>query len=193
MIEVLEQKRGFNYRKYTLFEDKVVVEMKSISKIDKYEIRIDKLGFEIRYQADNTLPGKIFFVVCLIIPALLIVSELLFHNIGLKTLFVNSVCWFSIALFSILRQYQDDIYLAGGEKTLVFYRKIPSEQKVLAFIELVNLTTKEHIKNKYLTFDPATSDEEYWARLNWLKETEMITDQEFEEYKIDLEIKRLLS
>lgn len=193
MIAVLEQKRGFNYRKHTIFEDKVLVEMKSISKIDRYEIRVDKLGFQTQYQADNTLPGKIFFIVCLVIPVALIISELLFHNIGSRNLMVNCACWFFLALFALLKQNQDDIYLVGGDKNLVFYRNIPSEQKVLDFIVLINKTTKEYIKNKYLTFDPATPDEEYWARLNWLKETEMITDEEFEDYKIDLEIKRLLS
>ena len=84
MISVLEQKQGFNYRKHTVFEDRVLVEMKSISKIDKYEIRIDKLGFETQYQADNTLPGKIFFVVCIVIPVALTISEILLHNVGIK-------------------------------------------------------------------------------------------------------------
>ena len=193
MIAVLEQKRGFNYRKHTLFEDKVLVEMKSISKIDRYEIRIDKLGFQTQYQADNTLPGRIFLVVCIAIPVALTISELLLHNVGTRNLMVNYICWIGLAVFNILKQHQDDIYMVGGEKNLVFYRNVPSEEKVLAFIELINKTIKEYIKNKYLTFDPATPDEEYWARLNWLKETEMITEEEFEDYKIDLEIKRMLS
>lgn len=193
MIAALEQKRGFNYRRHTLYEDKVLVEMRSIRKIDRYEIRIDKLGFQTQYQADNTLPGKIFLAVCVVIPTALIIVELAMHNIGLRNLMVNCLCWFGLALFSLLKQHQDDIYLVGGDKNLVFYRNIPSEEKVLDFIALINRTTKEYIKNKYLTFDPATSDEEYWARLNWLKETELITEEEFEDYKIDLEIKRLLS
>jgi hypothetical protein len=193
MIAVLEQKRGFNYRKHTVFDDRVLVEMKTIRKINRYEVKIDKLGFETQYQADNTLPGKIFFIVCIAIPVAMTISELVFGNIGIRNLVINYVCWFSIALFNVLKQHQDDIYLVGGEKNLIFYRSVPSEQKVLEFISLVNKTTKEFIKNKYLTFDPATSDEEYWARLNWLKEAEMITEEEFENFKIDLEIKRLLS
>lgn len=193
MIAVLEQKRGFNYRKHTLFSDKVVVETKSTSKINKYEIGIEKLGFQTQYQADNTLPGRIFLAVCIVIPVALIISELLLHNVGTRTLLVNCVCWFGLALIGILKQPQDDVYLMGGDKNLVFYRSIPSEQKVLDFIGLVIKATKDNIKNKYLTFDPNTPDEEYLARLNWLKETDMITEEEFENYKIDLEIKRLLS
>lgn len=193
MIAVLEQKRGFNYRKHTLFSDKVVVETKSTRKIDKYEIKIEKLGFQTQYQADNTLPGKIFFAVCMVIPVALIISELLLHNVGTRNLLINCVCWFGLALFSFLKQHQDDIFLVGGDKNLIFYRNIPSEQKVLDFIELVIKATKDNIKSKYLSFDPNTPDEEYLARLNWLKETEMITEEEFENYKIDLEIKRLLS
>jgi hypothetical protein len=193
MIAVLEQKRGLNYRKYTLFPDKVLVETKSTSKINKYEVRIEKLGFQTQYQADNTLPAKIFLIICIAIPVALTILELLLHNVGTTTLVVNYVCWCGLALFSILKQHQDDIYLMGGDKNLVFYRNIPSEQKVLEFIDLIIKATKDNIKNKYLTFDPNTPDEEYLARLNWLKETEMITEEEFENYKIDLEIKRLLS
>lgn len=193
MIAVLNQKRGLNYRKHTLFTDKVVVETRSTTKVEKYEIRIEKLGFQIQYQADNTIYRKALLAICVVIPIALTISHFILHNVDARSLIVNYICSFGIALFSVLKQHQDDIYLTGGEKTLAFYRNIPQEEKVLEFIALVNKTTKDHIKNKYLTFDPSTPDEEYLARMNWLKENDIISEEECEEYKLDFEIKRLFS
>jgi len=44
-----------------------VVETKTIRKIDKYEVKLDQLGFNIHYQSDNTMHGKIFLAICLVL------------------------------------------------------------------------------------------------------------------------------
>ena len=65
MIKEFTQKRGFNSRKFYLYPDKVIIESKTLRKIEKYEIKIDSIGFDTFYEADNTLVGKIAFIVFL--------------------------------------------------------------------------------------------------------------------------------
>ncbi len=56
------QKRGLNCRKFILTNDKIIIETTTYRKIDKYEVKLERLGFDIHYQSDNTLPGKILFM-----------------------------------------------------------------------------------------------------------------------------------
>ena len=191
MKKVFEQKRGINYRRHTLYDDRIMVEMRSIRKIDKYEIRIEDVGDDIHFQADNKIPGKTMLVICLLVPVILTVVQYLQHDINAGILAINYVGWFGLALINFFTQYQDDIFLTGGEKNLAFYRNIPSEQAVLDFIEEIKTAAKNYTKNKYLHFDENTDEDEYYSRLMWLKDSEMITQEEFDEYKIDFEIKRL--
>jgi hypothetical protein len=188
----LNQKRGFNSRKYTLYEDRILVESKTVQQIDKYEVKLNKLGFEIQYQADNTFGRKIFLSICIAIPVIVTIFELTMHNIGKINLLINNFCWLSIAFLIILRQPLDNIFLVGGEKSLVFYRATPSEDEVLNFIEQVIGATKNNIKQKYLNYDEAVLGEEYLARVIWLKENEIITRVEFENLKNDFELRKLL-
>ncbi len=186
------QKRGFAKRKHTLYEDKIVVESKTLQQIDKFEIKLDKLGFNIQYQADNTIVRTVVLVISILIPVIVTSLELMLHNIGKVNLLINNFCWLSIAGLALLKQPQDNIFLVGGDKNLVFYRTIPSEKEVLDFIQLVIATTKNNIKTKYLEYDDSVIDEEYMSRLQWLKDSEVITKREFEYYKKEFELKRLL-
>ena len=58
-IEFVQKKR-FGFRKHTLTNDKIIVESKSPKKNTKYEVKLNRLGFNIHYQADSTLPLKLY-------------------------------------------------------------------------------------------------------------------------------------
>jgi hypothetical protein len=172
MIKEFIQKRGLNYRKYFLYEDKIIVELKIISQVNKYEIKLDQIGFDMQYQADNTMPGKIALVVCIAIFLSVVVDQIIYHNIQTNILVVNLFCWGGLALLSYFKQHKDDVYLTGGRKNLVFYRNIPNEASVVDFIQIVISTSKKYLRNKYTEFDSYTVEGEFMNRLLWLKQRE---------------------
>ena len=47
-------------------------------------------------------------------------------------------------------------------------------------------------KKEYLAFDSDTDADEYTDRLNWLKQQKLLTQEDYDNAKIDFEIKRLL-
>ena len=85
--------------------------------------------------------------------------------------------------------HQDVIILEGGANYLVFYRNAPDEEEVLAFINKVIKTAKNYYKVHYTKYDKYTAEEELNGRLYWLKNNEIITEDEFsdimESYKMD--------
>lgn len=153
MKKEFSQKRGFNKRKHTLYDNKILVESKTVQTIGKYEVKLDQIGFNIQYQTDNTLGRKVVLCICIGIPVIVIILELTLHNIGKLNLLINNFCWLSIAFLALLKQPQDNIFLVGGEKNLVFYRTVPNEKEVLDFIQLIITAAKNNIKSKYLLYD----------------------------------------
>jgi hypothetical protein len=179
MDKRLEQKRGPNLRKYVLENDRIFVETKTLQKNEKYEIKLDSLGTEIAYKSDSTIIGKVFFCFCLTIPIALTVALWAGTQISSKTLVVNYVVWLGLALLGFLKQSQDDIYLTGGPKSLVFYRAIPTEKEVLEFINEITAASKNYMRGKYAAVDPDIPRDMFIGRLNWLKEKNVINEPEY--------------
>ncbi|MDQ6472644.1 hypothetical protein RB619_18550 [Flavobacterium sp. LHD-80] len=190
-IELI-QKRGLNSRKFILTKDRIIVDTKTLRKNDKYEVKLDQLGFEIHYRADSTIVGKIFFGMCICVLIALPFLYFITKQIDTGAFIINCIIWGILVLANYFKQHQDDIYLVDGQTTLVFYREIPNEKSVLEFIEKVKSNSKNYIREKYTDFDDVISDEEFYARLKWLKDKEVINSSEYKTYKANFETKRLL-
>ena len=192
MIKEFTQKRGFNSRKFYLYPDKVIIESKTLRKIEKYEIKIDSIGFDTFYEADNTLVGKIAFIVCIATPIFMTILRLFpGQSLSNANLVISYVfCW-GFALLNYLKQHQDDIFLKG-QQNLVFYRNFPIEQEVIEFINLVISTSKKYLKKKYFRFDNYTDENEFKNTMRWLLDKEIISASEFDKIENEFHVKKLL-
>ena len=194
MKTVFEQKRGLSLRRYTLYSDKILIETKTIRKNQKYELKLDKVGHNIQYQSDSTIVGKIAFYVCLAIPIVLwIIHFVVSKQLDKGTAIINTILWWLLALINILKQHEDDIYLVGGQNSLAFFRTVPNEGIVLDFIQKVINSSKSYLRNKYGIVDVNISEDVFFARLNWLKEEEIISEKEFYEIKDEYRVKKIIS
>jgi len=191
-MNVLFQKRGFNSQKFTIIDDHIQIEIKTLSKKTKYTVKLERLGFEIQYHATNTFLKKLAIIGCSIgIIALTILVIIAPKEIEFEMLFIFYVAALGIIIGSILKQYNDDIYLVGTTN-VIFYRNKPTEKEVLAFIDEVIKATKTFLKSKYTDFDEATTTQEFYNCLNWLYEKEIITRDEYIDYKASFDLQKLL-
>ncbi len=191
LIKEFSQKRGFSFRKFHLYPNKVVVETRTIRKLEKFEIKIENVGFDTSYQADNIAIGKIWFFLCLAAPIFVHVLQF-FPGQELSTtnlVILYAGCWF-FALLNFLKQHQDDIILKG-QNDLIFYRNIPNEQKVLEFIELTKLTTKKYLRRKYLNTDDFIDNTEFRYTMKWLLEKDIISKSEYKKAINEFDLKNI--
>jgi hypothetical protein len=186
------QKRGLNCRKFILTNDKIIIETTTYRKIDKYEVKLDRLGFDIHYQSDNTLPGKILFVFTLIwfVGSILSIIFAGKDNTGFWIFSAIGSAFFSV--FNFLRQHQDDIFLVGGGTNIVFYRDIPNERLVLEFIDQVNLRQKHLLREKYTPVENYSNEDDYIQTLKWLCDKGAISNVELNEYQTKFKTHKLL-
>lgn len=192
MIKEFTQKRGFNVRKFNLYPDKIIIESRTLRKIEKYEIKIDSIGFDTFYQADNVLVGKTVFIICIAAPIIMTILRLFpGQYISTANLIISYVICWAFALLNYLNQHQDDIFLQG-QQNLVFYRNYPKEQEVIEFINLVISTSKSYLKKKYFKIDDYTDENEFKNTMRWLLDKEIISVSEFEKIKYEFHVKKLL-
>lgn len=192
MIKEFIQKRKFNYRKHTLYTDKVVVEYKTAKQIVKYEVKIDQIGSEIYYEKENSMSKKLLCLFFLIAPIIAnTLNFFLYNKLDLNGSIMIFVISYFLVFLIYLNESQDDLFLLG-QKNLVFYRDIPSEKEVLEFISLVIIASNDFFKTKYTRIDSHITEEEFIDRLNWLLEKNIITDKEWSDLREDFKIERLL-
>jgi hypothetical protein len=116
----LLQKKGLNSRKFILHSEKISIETKTLQKINKYEVRLDSVGLDIHYQSDNTLPGKIFFIICSVIIVGSIVGFFLTDVKEANGWIFNIVSWSIVACIAYCYPHQDDICLVGARPIWFF-------------------------------------------------------------------------
>ena len=192
MTEEFQQKSWSNFRKYTLISDRIIVETKTLRKIDKYEVKLDRVGLDTYYQSDNTIAGKIFLAVCVVLVIASIVGYFLSNEKDSGIWIFNAILWLLMGCFAYFKKHQDDIYLVGGQNNLVFYRDIPNEKAVLEFIDKVKEQAKKYMKAKYTIFDSTTVEQDFYSRINWLRDREIISYSEYADYKSNFETQKLL-
>lgn len=187
-----QQKKGLNFRKFILTSDKIIVERRTFRKNEKYEVKLDKLGLDIHYQADNNIAGKIFLGVCLVLTIGSVFGIFLSTGKDITTWIVNAVLWTVMSFIAYIKPHDDDLFLVGGQINLVFYRDVPNEKDVVAFIEKIKQHVKIYMLEKYTVFDSMTKDFDYYNRLHWLRDLEIISQSEYTEYKKAFDLQKLL-
>lgn len=156
-------------------------------------MKLNQLGLDIHYLADNTLPGKIFLGFSLLF-VVLGISGLIF-SLGSDPVIWCFNIFFGIvlSLIAYFRQHQDDIFLTGGDATIVFFRNIPNEAAVLEFIEVLQEQIKVFYKLKFAVIDENIPEQVFYGRINWLLDKEIISFDEFHNLKNQFEKQLLLS
>ena len=192
MTTEFHQKKGLNFRKFTLTNNKIIVETRTYWKNNKFEIKLDRIGLDTHYQSDNTIVGKLFFGVCVAVVVLLLFGSIFSTGKDVKTCSIGAGMFSLMACFAYFKPHNDDIYLVNGQYNLVFYRDIPNEKAVIEFIDSVKDQAKVYMKEKYTVFDSTTSDQDFYSRLNWLRDNEIISFSEYAEYKTNYDTQKLL-
>lgn len=192
MGTVLDQKRRpWSRRTFTLLSDRIVIERRTLREHVKYDVRLDKLGFDMVYYSDDTRVGRLILYFCMVAPVVLTVASFIVP-IAAKNLLMFWVFCLMLALINLAKEHSDDIRLTGGEVEVAFYRDMPAETEVREYIEEVIRMAKAYYRDKYTRMDPSIPDDIFLGRLHWLHHREIITDGDLEELRNTWQLKKLL-
>ncbi len=191
-MEEIKQRKGFQTRFYKIDPNSEFIEVEYNSMRDKlkYRVKINDVGNEIQYEADNVITGKIFFV----ITSLITLFCLGYYFFGNPTepggILVNVVIWGVISIIGLLVPNKDDIVIVNGNKEIRLFRTKPSEEKAVEFANhLINIANNKK-KEMLINFD--LSEEHFMDNIQWMLAVDLINKTELEELKSQYKLKQLL-
>jgi hypothetical protein len=191
MIKI-DQKKGLETRKYRLNSetDNLEVEFISLKHKLKYNIKCINIGNEIEYEAENSIIGKFFFVVTVLI-TIFSFGMYFFGNAKNPGSYIfSAIIWGCLSLFCLIKTNKDDILITNGNNVVRLFRDKPNEEEVMEFVNQLILISNEKKKDFFVNFDLEEND--FNGNINWLLNMKIIDKIKFEDLKAEYRIKKLL-
>lgn len=176
------QRKVLDYRKFRLHPNRIEVETKEGGKLNRYEIPIEEIGFKKSYQADSNIFAKLIWYFFIVAPFFIITMYFIINNpetLDIKSTVIASGGFWIVAILGLLHPMQDDVILEGY-RNISFYRNKPDEKEVTEFIDEVVKTAKKYQLDRYIDMNEDITKEDLLNRLKYLKEKDIITQEEFE-------------
>lgn len=183
MKKEFTQKKGlFNKRIFILSENDLSIEFRDSSNINRYNLKLDEIGYQKNYIAKKPTAsyifGGLFIASSLILFLIFQLYDQPFSSELMTTLLMFPFIFGLVAFLLRLNEYPDDIVLIGGKYEVKFYRNKPNEDEVSEFINQIIIASKDYLKKKYIRFEKI-SEEEFFNTLEWLKSKDIISISEF--------------
>lgn len=176
--KTLSSKKEVNIR-----EDHLAVHNKNLQEDIEYIIKFEELGFDTVKRKVKTanIPFYFFLGFTALNIYLMVATYINNGTLAEQMIWIMGFVFFaSFMIYSLTQRNKQVIYLSGGKKVLELFSTKPDKQTVLDFIDEVHEAVRTYYKKKHLNFDFDTPFETKNATLKWLKEIEVITENEFD-------------
>ncbi len=182
----LIQKHILCYNEYHLDYKFLLVEERSGFEIKKRKIRLENIGHKLKIEKENELLIWIVFIFIGITSFLLVIGNAIDHSNHFSTwawiLMSISSIWLTTLFF--LTPKTSKITIVSGSELVEFMLDKPSENAVRAFVDETISRSKNLLIRKYRP-DPDLPEEIVLHQLNWLRDREIISMDDFFNMKSD--------
>lgn len=178
------QKKLGEHRNFEILEDSLKVITRKDGVYNELFIKFENITDEIRFIEARSVIILIFSFISFF-SSLYLLWINMFSDIFKSTFDgIMSVLIFIIigilGLMIFLFVKDADILLMCSDNTgISFFYDKPNKKDVKGFIELIILKKNKYMKEKYTYFDEAIGIDQYIANLYTLRQTEVITDNEY--------------
>lgn len=180
----LIQRHLFCRNEYLLDDKFLVVEERSITEIKKKKIRLDDIGHKLKIEKENEITTWPVFIFIGLTSFFIVIVNVIDHSQHISMwvwIFMSVSClWLSTLFFITPRT--NKITLVFGAEIVEFMLDKPSEKEVRAFIEEAIKRSTNLLVRKFSP-DPDLPEETVLYQLQWLRNMEIISTDEFFEMK----------
>jgi hypothetical protein len=185
--QVLVQRYFLHWMKFEVISDGVQVTESSILVRHKYKIRFENISFD---PEEVTVSSKFYFWATAALITLAIIV-LVLYLAGQDVHAESALIWAILAAgFGVGYLTSRKRFYVYGSKTesgdpLVVYQNKPSKVSMERFIDEVRKHRQIYLRKHYLFSSSESSVENTIEKLNWLKNQNAITEEEYEKLKKD--------
>ena len=194
-MTTLKQKYYLSKKTFELTDRKVVIVEKSVFDDKEWEARYNELGLDlVKIKSREGIGNAVLFGGLLIVTAFMTFKAFTDgtdYKLAFLFLFFCFM-WGTVFWWSIQKYFAAHFVLRGGQKTLTFFINSPNEKTVKEFIDQIRERTKGRLKEELTHFDPDLSFEDQLSNLKYLKNIDVIEQDEFEKIREQLREKHLI-
>lgn len=192
---VLKQKQGGKRKEFELLNNtSLKIREKESGELKEWTVNLDSIGYNLIYQSATR---KRLYIMASVLTAFLIfitISLFLSDDIkgNLPVVIVSYVVFGLVIGLSLFSPLKKEIHLVGGSVNLTFFQDSPSKMEVDQFIGEIIRLSKQQLLNKYAKIDAELPEDTMFIQLNWLKNRDLISEEEYQELKSEYKLQRLI-
>jgi len=185
----LNQKQGSRHREFELHGSKLHVKTRSMGEHNEYTIDIECLGEERFYKTfSRTGPrivGLFFYGIMILAFIDFFLEDNLTSSDNIWGLILGILFGGGLGSLAFFAQLRNELHLVGGSAQVMFLLNKPSKEEMENFInEIINRSRKILI-DKFSKVDPDLPEDIQIRNLYWLKERGLISEEKYEELKLE--------
>ena len=192
---ILKQRQGGKRKEFELIDNTdLKIKEKQSGELKEWTVKLDMIGHSQVYQEATR---KRFYIMSSFLVAFLIFITIALYMSddfmgNLPVVIGAYVIIVSIILLSLLSPLKKEIHLVGGNVNLTFFKENPSPEAVKTFINEIIRLSRQQLLNKYAKIDADLPEETVYTQLNWLKNRDLITEEEYQDLKKEYKTQRLI-
>lgn len=192
---ILKQKQGGKRKEFEIVGNNSLRIKEKISGEEKeWTVSLESIGHSLVYQSATR--KRAYIISAVLAAFLLFVTVALFMSddfYGNLPVVIAAYLLFGLLIgLSLLSPLKKEVHLVGGGASLTFFRDSPSPGEVDAFIQKIIGLSKQSLLNKYAKIDPELPEETMYNQLNWLKNRDLISEEEYADLKSIYKTQRLI-
>lgn len=192
---ILKQKQGGKRKEFEILNNTTLrIREKQSGELKEWTINLENIGYNLIYQSATR--KRLYIMASILGAFLLFITIALFLSddfMGNLPVVIGSYLIFGLVIaLSLFSPLKKEIHLVGGGVNLTFFQDSPSQEEVNTFINEMIRLSKQILLNKYAKIDPELPEETMFTQLNWLKNRDLITEEEYRELKSEYKTQRLI-
>lgn len=192
---ILKQKQGGKRKEFEILNNTTLrIREKQSGELKEWTVNLENIGYNLIYQSATR--KRLYIMASILGAFLLFITIALFLSddfMGNLPVVIGSYLIFGLLIaLSLFSPLKKEIHLVGGGVNLTFFQDSPSQEEVNTFINEMIRLSKQVLLNKYAKIDPELPEETMFTQLNWLKNRDLITEEEYRELKSEYKTQRLI-
>jgi hypothetical protein len=189
----LIQKKLFSKRIFVIKGNELDVSIESPKGNSRYSLPFEEVGTRKFYKsASKTFPYIFISIVTFMLIILLYSYLFIKDSMNDGTFWVNITLWSFINIGIFLSTKQKSIYLVGTPRSVEFFEDLPNKEEVEKFLDILISKVKDYLKEKYGKIDLDIPEDMLMRNFLFLRNSELITEKEYEELKEDYKQKKIM-
>ena len=184
MITTLNQRFLFTTRKFEITDKSLRIQISTLSRKFENEYPFEEISRKIAKTKNINIVLLVFQSIALVFFIVGIMARLTGDKSVDSNSFIGFITVNAIIFIPLIISYKNNINLFLSNGTYIpFFAHSPSQDEVETFLEVFKKIQKEYLLNRYAKRDLMQSNEKMFEQIIWLKDINVIDDQEFEELK----------